>query len=104
MGERDFPVRMSRGKRPLSSSLDRSISLLAMRHGISPSETAAMKKAREEQQRQEEAKAMRAIAGRARDAEDCRLLLEACGLLAYEGKPRTSFVPRGRVITAYRRP
>lgn len=73
-------------KPPLDSSHcdARALALLALRYGVTQTETEAIRKEREERQRREEADAMRAIAARARDAADCRLLLEACGLLPYE--------------------
>lgn len=43
------------------------------------------------------------LACHARDVGDLRLLLQACGLLPYEAKPRTGFQQKPQ-RTAYRRP
>jgi hypothetical protein len=44
------------------------------------------------------------LAGHARDAAELRQWLEICGLLPYGHRPQTNFVPRGPVVTGYRRP
>lgn len=71
-----------------SSSFDRRLALLGS-PGTSP---------------EEDREAALTLAAWARDAGELRAFLEACGLLPYDHKPRTNFMPRGRVITGYRRP
>ena len=93
MGERDFPIR-SRGdgtEVDYAMSADRSIALLGnVTLGTTITEC-------------EVGSAVRVLAGYARDAAELTTWLQMCGLLPYDAKPRTSFIPAAR-SSSYRRP
>jgi hypothetical protein len=84
MGERDFPMP---GARDVSSRFDRSYALLR-NPGISEGEAA---------------QCALFLAGRARDKDELRMLLEMLGLIPYESAEHRDRIPDGSRMD-YRRP